>query len=65
MVAPSQNTEEILHCDFIASVINLNVITIEIECMIFIVEDLSRVHIPGVAGDVISKHENDVIVGDT
>lgn len=45
--------------------IYLNMITVEIECMVFIVEHLSRVHIPGVAGNVVSKHQNDVIVGDT
>lgn len=40
-------------------------ITVEIKCMILIVEHLSRVHIPSVAGDVISKHQYDVVVGDT
>jgi hypothetical protein len=43
----------------------LNVITIEIEPMIFIVKHLSWVHIPGVAGHVIGKHQNDVVVGDS
>lgn len=40
-------------------------ITIQVEPMIFIVEHLSWVRIPGVPGYIVGKHQYDVVIGDT
>lgn len=42
---------------------NLNIISIQVKSMIFIVEDLSRVLVPSIASHIISQHEYYPLIG--
>lgn len=59
-----EQSNEILHGDFVATVVNLDVIAVEVQ-----MTPRFRVYAPGefvarVTRDVISEHEDDIRVGD-
>lgn len=60
--AVSHEPDEVFHCDFVAPVIHLDVVSIQIEGAVGIVEDGSRECIARVARHVIGQHENDLRV---
>ncbi|KAG6542106.1 hypothetical protein Mapa_016458 [Marchantia paleacea] len=62
IMSTRQQAQKILYRHFVASVIHLHVVTVEVESMIFIVENLSRVFISGIAGHIIGEHQNDMVI---
>ncbi|KAI6769197.1 hypothetical protein HG531_010301 [Fusarium graminearum] len=63
--AISQEANKVLDSDLIATVVHLNVVTVEINGAIGVAVDGSREGIAGIASHVIGKHEDDLGVGNT
>lgn len=58
----SEQPDEVLHRDFVAAVIHLDVIAVEIECAIRVIVDGARERVARVAGHVVGEHENNLRV---
>ena len=60
-----QETNEVLDSDLIATVVDLDVVAVEINGAVGIAVDGSGEGIAGVAGHVVGEHEDDLGVGNT
>lgn len=54
---------EVLHCDLVSSVVNLDVVSVQIEGAVSVVEHGSWEGVAWVAGHVVRQHEDDLRVG--
>lgn len=57
-----QHANEVLDVDFVAAIIDLNVVAVQVGLFVFVLEDLSREGIARVASHVVSKHKNNMRV---
>jgi len=62
--AVRQQTDEVLHRDLIAPIINFNIIAVQIQSAISIVIDSSWEGIAWVTRHVIGQHQNNLRIGD-
>ena len=61
----SQQTQEILHRDFVPAVVNFDVLTVEVERVAAVCEHAAGEVVARIAGRIISEHKDDVRVGYT
>ena len=56
----SQQTQEILHRDFVPAIVNFYVLTVEVECVTAVCEHASGEVVARIAGRIIGEHKDDV-----
>ena len=61
----SQQTQEILHRDFVPAIVNFYVLTVEVECVAAVCEHAAGEVVARIASRIIGKHKDDVGVGYT
>lgn len=59
-----QNPDEVLDGDFIASIIDLDVVTVEIQVTAWLGIDTGRKLVARIARDIIGQHKDDVGIWD-
>ena len=56
----SQQTQEILHCDFVPAIVNFDVLAIEVECVAAVCEHAAREMVARIASRIVGEHKDDV-----
>jgi hypothetical protein len=56
----SQQTQEILHRDFVPAIVNFDVLAIEVECVAAVCEHAAGEMVARIAGRIIGEHKDDV-----
>jgi hypothetical protein len=55
-----QETDKVLNGNFVSSVVNLDVLAVEIQVSASVVVDCGREDVTRVAGDIIGQHHDDI-----
>jgi hypothetical protein len=56
----SEQTQEILHRDFVPAIVNFDVLAIEVKCVAAICEHAAWEMVARIAGRIVGEHEDDV-----
>lgn len=62
--AVGEESDKVLDCDFVAAVVDFDVVAVEVEGAVDVVVDGAGEEVAGVAGNVVGEHEDDLRVGD-
>lgn len=61
----SQQTQEILHRDFVPAIVDFDVLAVEVECVAAVCEHTAGEVVARITGRIIGEHKDDVRVGYT
>jgi hypothetical protein len=56
----SQQTQEILHRDFVPAIVDFDVLAVEVECVAAVCKYAAGEVVARIAGRIIGKHKDDV-----